>query len=414
MQSHHKLNFSCSAMKRLSVLLLFLGVNNQLFAQQQKAKTDLETLKYSVTEAPEWSAMLTRNSGWFGGDGIYTIPLDGVEHKQAGKNGKVLFLFSDSMMGTIQDNTWQPGHKMIHNSVALLKGASPAKDQMTFYWDTDKENKPESVFIPRTPKTEKGDYFWLGDGFVDQELNNNIYVFGYRVRNVESGPFGFREVGNTIIKLTQNDKPPYARQQQMDTPFFIPDEKGHIGSFGAGIFVNTKRAGAPSPDGYVYVYGVAGATKNLLVARVLPKDFESFSKWTFWDGKGWSSEISQAQKVADWVSNEMSVTALPDGRYALVYQIAGMSKDIGLRIGATPYGPFGEAKKIWDCQKDLTEKTYVVYNAKAHPALSNPGELIISYNINSTEFDKDMAKSPNLYRPRFIRLKFESVDGTSN
>jgi hypothetical protein len=391
-------------MKKLTAVL-FLGIGMGAIAQT-KQTADLTTLKYTVEEAPEWNALLKRDNGWFGGDGIYTIPLNGVEHKQASTKDKILFLFSDSMIGEIKDNTLQPGFKMIHNSVAVLTGNKPS-GKVDFYWDKDKDNHAESVFIPKTAKTEKNDYYWLGDGFVNQELNNNIYVFGYRVRNVASGAFGFKEMGNTLIKISPKSAPPYKDQQQMDSPMYIEHKQGDIGSFGAGVYVNTKAAGAPAPDGYIYVYGVDDRTKNLLVARVLPKQFENFSEWTFWDGTAWSNEIGKAQKVADWVSNELSVSPMPDGRYAMIFQVAGMSKDIGLRIGQTPYGPFGPIIKIYDCSKDLAKKTYLVYNAKGHPSLSKPGELLISYNINSAEFDKDLKLDPQLYRPRFVRLKFQ-------
>jgi hypothetical protein len=107
------------------------------------------------------------------------------------------------------------------------------------------------------------------------------------------------------------------------------------------------------------------------------------------------------------VSNELSLTALPDGRYALVFQLDGMTTTVGMRIGATPYGPFGPVIKLWDCKPDLLKSTYLVYNAKAHPSISNPGELLISYNINSTAFINDLSVDPNLYRPRFIRVRFK-------
>jgi hypothetical protein len=78
-----------------------------------------------------------------------------------------------------------------------------------------------------------------------------------------------------------------------------------------------------------------------------------------------------------------------------------------MRIGASPIGPFGPVIKLWDCSKDAEEKSYVMYNAKAHPVLSAPGELLISYNVNSVEFLRDLAKHPHLYRPRFIKLKLQ-------
>lgn len=353
-----------------------------------------QELHYKVEEAPEWSALFIRNNGWFGGDGIYSIPFNGVENKTS---DSVLFIFSDSMLGTIKNDSLQPGSKMIHNAVATWNG-----DSMHFAWGLNEK----SVFEPNTPQTEKTDYYWLGDGFVNQELNNTLYIFGYRVRNVSQDAFGFREVGNTLIKIPAGTTPPFTGYQQMDTPFFFSDTTGNIGSFGTGIYVNTTKAGAPKPDGYVYVYGIHGLDKQLVAARVRPADFEHFDQWRFWDGHSWNKEMSKVADITNKVSNELSVSPLPDGRYALIFMEGGMSTTIGMRIGTSPVGPFGPVIKLWDCKKDAEEKTYVMYNAKAHPALSKPGELLISYNVNSVEFMKDLQKHPHLYRPRFIRLTF--------
>jgi hypothetical protein len=398
---------------KIPAVLFFTGLFFFFFADSngQAAKdagaVDLQHIKFAVEAAPEWSDLLKRDSGWFGADGIYTMRLDGARCQPATPNGKILFLFSDSMIGEIRSGTMAPGYKMIHNTVAVLNGNKPSADQIHFYWDKDNEGKPESVFIPKTPNTQNTDYYWLGDGFINQELGNDIYIFGYRVRNVSSGPFGFREVGTSLIKIPAGSMPPFTNQQQMDTPFFISENTGESGTFGSGIYVNTKKAGAPKPDGFVYVYGVRGAAKRLMVARVLPRNFEHFDKWTYWTGNEWVSGINKVADVASDVSDELSLTALPDGRYALIFQVDGMSTSVGMRIGATPYGPFGPIIKLWDCKPDLLKSSYLVYNAKAHPALSKTGELIISYNINSTEFIKDLNADPNLYRPRFIRVKFQ-------
>jgi hypothetical protein len=391
-------------MKRLTLVCLYI-CTALLQGIAQTKPINLTHLKFTVEEAPEWSALLKRNTGWFGGDGIYSIPLNGIEGRRSKANDSTLFIFSDSMIGEIRDNTMMPGYKMIHNSVAILKGNQPLEDKIKFYWDRDANGNAEPIFAPTTLKTDSSDYYWLGDGFVNQ-ANNSTYIFGYRVRNVSTGAFGFREVGNTLIKLEPGAKPPYKGNKQMDTPFYLTDLKNDIGSFGAGIYVNTKAAGAVKPDGYIYVYGVRGMAKNLLVARVLPCNFEDFKKWRFWNGTAWVSEMSKAANVITGVSNELSLSVLPDGRYALVFQQGGMSTTVGMRIGASPVGPFGPLIKLWDCKPDLIEKTFVVYNAKGHPTLSKPGELLISYNINSVEFIKDLQTHPNLYRPRFIRVKF--------
>jgi hypothetical protein len=145
--------------------------------------------------------------------------------------------------------------------------------------------------------------------------------------------------------------------------------------------------------------------KNLIIARVKPEQFEQFDEWRFWDGMGWNTNKNSIAYVTDSVSNELSVTPLPDGRYALIFQVNGMSRWVGLRLGSTPYGPFGPVINLWKCSEP-DQKNYIVYNAKAHPRLSKPGELIISYNVNAFDFFNEINKNPNLYRPRFIRLRF--------
>jgi hypothetical protein len=388
----------------LAVLIAFSCAN----AQQKNMVQELgpESVKFSVEPDTAWTALLKRYSGWFGADGIYTIPFNGVEGNQSKQADSSLLIFSDTMIGEISGGTMQPGFKMIHNSVAVLKGNEPNPKNIKFYWNKDNKGEAESIFAPNTPQTQKGDYYWLGDGFVNTEGNKALYIFGYRVRNVSTDAFGFKEVGNTLIKLSRDNAPYFTRQEQKDTPFYLTDEKKDIGSFGAGVYVNTKSAGAVKPDGYIYVYGVRGMVKNLMVARVLPKNFDDYSQWRFWDGTQWVADMNKVADLTNHVSNELSISRLPDGRFALIFQVDGMNPSIGMRLSNSLTGPFGPIIKLWDCKPDLIEKTFVVYNAKAHPSISKPGELLISYNINSTEFIKDLQKHPNLYRPRFIRVKF--------
>jgi hypothetical protein len=149
-----------------------------------------------------------------------------------------------------------------------------------------------------------------------------------------------------------------------------------------------------------------GQKKDVLVARVSPSEFDQFDKWKFYDGKEWNTDISKSASITDSASNELSVSVLPDGRYAMIFQVNGISNYVGLRLGKTPYGPFGKVIKIWNCDDVLkTSKNFITYNAKAHPSLSKPGELLISYNVNSTDFFNEIKTYPDLYRPRFIRLK---------
>ena len=366
--------------------------------------TDLTSLKFTVEAAQGWTELFHRKLGWLGADGIFAIPLDGVDTAGAGKNKETMLIFSDTVIGDIEKDSLTPD-LMIHNTVAILKGNEPDKDSIQFYWAKKDNGKPESVFIPRTPNTRPGDYFWLGDGFMNHAMNDAIYIFGYRIRDTSADAFGFAEVGNVLIKIPKGSKPPFKDQTQFDTPLFLSGTIKTYGSFGAAIFVNTKDAGQPNADGYVYVYGVRGKEKNVLVARVKPENFEAFDKWRFWDGSTWNEDIKAVANITNRVSNELSVSPLGDGRYAMVFQTDGLGTSVGLRLSNHPQGPFGPIIKIYECPEAKMAKNIFPYNAKAHTNLSNPNELLITYNVNSFDFWNDVKIYPDLYRPRFIRVK---------
>ena len=380
------------------------GSTHEEIANKQKIKS-LDSLNFAVEKAPEWSALFRRKSGWFGGDGIFCVALNGKEVPESAKNNKILFWFSDTMLGEIINDSLKTGFEMINNSAAFLTNPVPDTNNISFFWNKH-QGKNIALFLPQTPNTKKGDYYWLGDGFINQEKNNDLYIFGYRIQNTGAAVFGFKEVGNTLIIVPRDSKIPFTGHRQIDIPFFAGKESDTTGTIGCGVYVNTKEAGAANPDGYLYIYGLKGKNKQVIVARIKPADIESFDKWKFWDGNDWHSDISAIATIADRASNELGLMQLQDGRYALVFQTDGMGKDVALRLGKTPAGPFGPIIKLWDCSSDLAQdKDFISYNAKVHPVLSKPDELIISYNINSFDFANDIKRYPDLYRPRFIRVK---------
>ena len=365
---------------------------------------DLRSFKFSIEEDSQWTNLFKRTSGWLGGDGIYSIPQSGIDTDTT--KGETTILFSDSMFGEIKNGKLQPGATLINNSVGILNGSEPNPENIKFYSDKYPNGSPKSIFVPSSPATNPGEYFWLGDGFVNHELNDNTYIFGYRMTN-SGGNFGFATAGTTFIILPKGSKPPYKNQRQLDNPFFIYNSQEVESTiFGSAIFDNSKKAGVNNGDGYVYVYGIRGFAKNVVVARVLPVDFENFSKWKFWNGSIWQSNIYNVANITNHVSNELSVSKLPDGRYVMFFQVDGISSKIGARIGKSPVGPFGPILNVYDCQNSLENVSGIfAYNAKAHPALSKPNEMLVSYNVNSFDFLYVITNNPNLYRPRFIKIK---------
>src|SRR3546814_180348 len=194
-------------------------------AQEEKKmethlSTDTVNLDFTVTEAAELIALFDRTSGWFGADCIFALPLSGVD--QAGGSDSTMLIFSDNMVGEIKDG--QLGEwTMVNNTVAYLKGSEPDESKISFHWKKGMNEKPETFFVPATPSAEKGDYYWLGDGFVNTEKDHATYIFAYRMRNLSSDAWSFSEMGNVLIKLPPGSRPPFSDQQQIETPLSFQD-----------------------------------------------------------------------------------------------------------------------------------------------------------------------------------------------
>ncbi len=366
-----------------------------------------QTFKYKVVEAPEWNNVFKRTSGWFGADGIFTVPLNTAENKPPRRKTKHFFWFSDTMIGELENNKPRKS-KMIHNSVALMNGTEADSAGIKFSWNTKAQN-PETIFIPNTASAKPGDYYWLGDGFYNR-CEKKIYIFAYRMHNTDpNDDWSFQQKGIDIITIPVKNKTPlYNNHSITEVPEFIHHSgaSGEI-SWGVGMYSNTKQSGAPKPDGYIYIYGTKGKNKQLIVARVKANTFKTFAGWQFWNGKEWGADVNSAKAISANVSNELSVSLLPNGKYALIYLQGGMGENIVMQAGDSPVGPFSEPMILYITAEGKLNKNYFTYNAKAHPSLSKKGELLISYNVNSFNFFKEIKENATLYRPRFIKLVFE-------
>lgn len=380
-------------------------VNCQQNSNVKQPKEPLKPLTFAGEAAPEWTALMERTSGWFGADGIFSIPLDGKETQEV-KGKKTLFIFSDTYIGEVENGIPKPGNVMVNNTTAWMTGNIPDETKISFEFNTDDDGKPKSYFIPDNEISKDYYYFWLGDGFINHKKNNALYIFAYHVHKTGPNVFDFEQTDVVLLKIKNPTSEGIKTSEQILTNLgFVHPEHGRV-YFGSGIFVNTKKAKAPNPDGYVYVYGVSEAKKSLIAARTLPENIEIFEKWTFWNGTEWVKEKENIAPISDGLSNELSVTPTEDGRYLLTFTVLGISEKIGIQVGESPVGPFGETHEVYVCP-EYAEKGLFPYNAKAHYHLSKPGELLVSYNTITFNFWEDIQKDATIYHPRFIKVKYE-------
>ncbi len=373
--------------------------------QKQITKIVSDTLiNFSVRPALQWTNRFYKNEGWFGADGVFSMNLNGSERIGFNKKDSIFMYFSDTMTGKILRDTVE-NFEMTNNSIALISRIYPYDELVKIKMNRDDLGKPINYFNPNTKNSKSDEYYWLGDGFVNQEDNNSINIFGYRVIDHSEKSWDFEITGVTILTIPSGSEEPFSNYSQIDAPLFMDIKGLGKGTFGSGIYVNTKKAGAPNPDGFLYIYGVIDPNKQLIVARVKPSTFLQFDRWSFWDGKSWSKDINKVQPITDRISNEVSLTPLKDGRYLLVFQEDGIGNYTAIRIADSPIGPFGPIQRIWKAPEVNEPPGIIPYNAKAHPVLSTRDELLISYNTISVDYFKDILNYPHMYRPRFFWLK---------
>ncbi len=358
---------------------------------------------YTTAPAPEWTSLFDTTSGWTGADGIFSFPMDGNDSPGGLSRAGTLFAFSDTFIGDVNAAGGRVNTSMVNNTMGFM-AKDGLNEGVSFFWD-DHGAQPASIFTPNTPLSQSGDWYWFSDGVV---IGDKFHLLANRMEH-NNGPPGwnFGRAGMTLFTMDKNGPYTRAAATEVDTPLALLETPTRsAGFFGAGIMANTVEAGAPAPDGYVYVYGsLEDQVKKLMVARVLPQNFENFNAWKYWDGNGWSVDINDSATLTGRISNELSVTPMPDGRYACIFSLDTMSGKIGMKIAPTPWGPFGNTEVIYDIPTPPIADVYT-YNAKAHPHLSEPGELLISYNANTFEF-WDHFTYADIYRPRFVRLTWQ-------
>jgi hypothetical protein len=367
-------------------------------------------------EVPDYTALLSRYDGWSGADGIYTVNLDGQDYKYDRDKSEqnTFFIFSDTIISSVDPKTdLRSGVYMINNTSAVLHGGVADPTKMKFRIQA-KDGDSANIFpIPAIPATKSGKeiYYWLGDTFI---IGDHLYVYCLRIDSVNT-IFGFEQIGVDLARYDIVDG-----VVNYGTRTIMNDDKKRLCDvsnskaewyLGGAVYQSTEDAGVMKPDGYIYVYGyqdIENQGRVLVVSRVKPEEIENFDAYEYLDSEGnWVGEVpSSFLPLENDIAPECSVTQIQSGenkgKYLFVWSHLTNSATIKVSISDTPYTPFSEQTTIYTHDTCLTTvgSGNNTYNAKAHPALSNPEEIIISYNVNGA----DCFLYGDIYRPRFLRL----------
>ena len=375
-----------------------------------------------------WNRVFARFDGWTGGDGAYSFDLG---------DGRTLWLFSDSWIGGVAEGKHAPGSRMVNNAIAVHQtpeaGSVPDFDALKFHWGPKDQNghptawmTPDAARVePSHIQTADGDaatWYWLADGIVapGPDGKPRLLVFLWHVGRTaeDKGVWSFKSVGGALAVIDNPHEPISSwNVTQFDNPHTINSDQAKADpqlsevSWGSEVMLVPKSDGAHSRENAneLFIYGVketSGWNKQLVLARAPAERCEDFATWRFRTAEGWSPRPTDAVPLADGVANEFSIEPLPiDGptQYVMIHSEPIFGTRIMTRAAKDPVGPWTKPVPVFDVPDVKRHESYFTYAAKGHASLARPGELLVTYVINSHDFWK-MAADASIYRPRFVRV----------
>jgi hypothetical protein len=308
---------------------------------------------------------------WTGGDRTDSVPLP---------DGRILWLFSDTFLGPVNPDGSRPGSApLIHNSMVVerdgrlgptLTGGTPAH--------------PASLVSGPDPAMR----YWVGDATVE---GNQLRVLYNLLRQVGNGGLDLQPSGTALAT------------------FSLPDLK-LVDVHTLPLSTNTAWGSSIMEDGgFTYIYGSehnGSGPKYVHLARVPaggqpgPGPAKGLSgAWQFWTGHGWSAAESDSTRLLTGVGTAYSVTHI-GAAYVLVTFDTNitLNRSVLAYSAPSPTGPFGPPTTLFGAPE--VGSGVIAYDSTVHPELGSANRLVVSYNVNSLDPDRDYA-DVDVYRPRF-------------
>lgn len=316
----------------------------------------------------DYNDYLTRYQNWNGGDGCYSVLLP---------DGRLVWSFQDSFFGQVSTDRNRTSNVMLRNAAHIQLDTS----LQSFIQLNPGRGAASQTWIKYGNSPEDQDWYWPGAG---QVHNGKFQMLLSHVKKTGGGTWDFL---HTSTDLAIFDLP------SMQLSLLVKN-KDMLSNYSAGSM--------KAPDGYTYMYATENGflTAFMYVARAAGHDMSG--NWEYYNGSGWSTTPVKYNVCKDISQPNVFYQ---NGKYFLVSQQIIFGLDIFIQESATPVGPWTNKRTLYHIP-DKYGVDFISYNAFVHHALSREGELVISYNINPTDFATNFNKpgSADRYRPFFVRV----------
>ena len=342
-----------------------------------------------------------QNVGWIGGDNGHTIPLTET---------KVLWLFSDTLIGTVQSGQ-RTLEAFINNSIGIQDMSAPGPGSIEYYWDTS--GGGNNSFFPHQTGTP-GQWYWPFSGVM---LDGELFIF---CASIQQGGNGFGDNAVTTIIRIPNPLDPPDSWIQNGFDMGIPDVySGQDFSFPAATFIE-------EPYLYVLMLTGNGGFGNQQIGRALISDLQNgglgevFEYWT--SGPGGPSWRSSMANLVTLFSGGVTETEIHHekslGLY-LTFTYNVFDRNVTLRTAENLTGPWSAEACIYQVPEvGLDPSNIIMYEVRSHPELSStPGEVVLTYLTNwigPSGFNNLFTPAGlEIYWPHFLRLRFDAPSGVT-
>jgi hypothetical protein len=334
-------------------------------------------------------------SQWAGGDGMGAVRLNSTQ---------VAWFFSDTYMGPATPTTgFRKASGLTHNSVVIQTTSSKSNRFVTvtggntcrgFY------SQPQSVVEgPKDAPGRPSNRYWAEGGI---KVGSTVYQFYQRYT---SGNVPYIAQGTVLAEYPVSALEAAGTSPEASltmTPSVV--DLGHYTMPGQTVAPAKKSslvwgAAVTQVGGMLYIYGTwtpttAVPNRSLYLARVPTSQIGDFSSWQFYAGPGkWASSqadaVALSRSITLGISSGFSVIQ-SGGLYWLIEAdpLSG-SSDLDAIAAPNPWGPFNVANKVVlysdpGIGLDAAHDYMLMYEARAEPAVSPDGSIVIGYNVNST------------------------------
>ena len=322
--------------------------------------------------------------GWIAGDSTYSTQLP---------DGSEAFVFSDTLIGTAQANGEANLTGLVHNSELVGDMSRLNNDAVgaitSMASDIEGTESAPQTLIPDT--TDAGDQWQVAATFVE---NGNQLVFVNEFSPV-SGTVFDRFTGRSgvaVLKMSAYGVPTFSSVTLVPTDAFT--------QWGNAI---------TQSDGYTYIYGTESNTTSgdfygMKEARVVQGETLNINDWQYWNGTHWVSGETLAVPVS--TTNELTgVTAQTHEGGFVAVSVPGSvytDKTVDLSYACSPAGPWSAPTPVYTIPQIDQYYDEIAYIPTFHPELSASGNLVVSYNIDTTSGLTATEADVHQYQPQFL------------